>query len=282
MTVPIHPLQGREVAIATMHGKEAVLVPPLRRFDIVAVRPAALDTDTFGTFTGEVPRQGTPLEAARSKARAAMRLAGTRAAVASEGSFGPHPHSHLVTLAVEIVLLLDDEHGLEVVAEDVGTDTNFAGLDLTTATEAHAFAARIGFPSHHLVLTIENEPAATVRGIAEPDQLLRETARLLRSHGVVRLQTDMRADRNPTRMRAIARAADRLAERAAARCPGCAWPGFGLVRVERGLPCAGCGEPSQLVRTLVHGCARCPEHRELPRTDGRTECDPGACECCNP
>ncbi len=266
-----------------MHGKEAVLVPPLARtLALLPIVPSGFDTDAFGTFTGDVARVGTALEAARRKARAAMARCGVRTAVASEGSFGPHPGLPLLPLAAELVLLLDDELGLEVIAEDVGTDTNFAGQQVLDARDALTFAARVQFPSHRLVVLAEGAPAATVRGIADADQLRQEVERMLREHACVRVQTDMRADRNPTRMRAIARAAERLAERAAKRCPHCHWPGHGLVGVERGLPCADCGEASELVRAERHGCARCGRSEERPRRDGRTQCDPGECQFCNP
>jgi hypothetical protein len=82
MAADFHPLRGRTIAIATMHGKEAVLAPPLRqRLDIECVLARGLDTDAYGTFVGEVARRGTALDAARAKARAAMQLCGTRSPV---------------------------------------------------------------------------------------------------------------------------------------------------------------------------------------------------------
>lgn len=280
---PTHPLHGKRVAVATMHGKQAVLVPPLAgALALRAEMPANFDSDAFGTFTGDVPRLGSPLEAARRKARAAMAILGVRLAVASEGTFGPHPQLPFVPLAAELVLLLDDELGIEVIAEDVGTATNFAGIEVRSLAEAEAFATRIGFPSHQLVLSVDGDPSATVRGIGDGTRLATELHRRLQQFGRARLATDMRADRNPTRMLAIGRAAARLAERAACRCPSCGWPGFGQIAVERGLPCAACGEPTELVGRLVHGCANCAERHSLPRPDGRLEADPGSCPSCNP
>jgi len=278
-----HPLHGRSIAIATMHGKEAVLVPPLQH--ALAMTPVlcqGLDTDAFGTFVGDIPRTGTALETARRKARAGMQHCRTQLALASEGSFGPHPSVPLLPLAVELVLLLDDATGLEVMAEDISTETNFASVEVQDLAAAQEFAARIGFPEHQLVVTVTGAPEATVRGIGEMVRLEAVLAPLLREHGVVRLQTDMRADRNPTRMRAIGRAGSRLVERLLNRCSMCKWPGFGAVELVRGLPCMACGEPLELVRAVVHGCARCEHRTELPRSDGRTECDPGECQWCNP
>jgi len=44
------------VALGTMHGKAAAIAPPLARLGIALVVPEGLDTNRFGTFTGEVPR----------------------------------------------------------------------------------------------------------------------------------------------------------------------------------------------------------------------------------
>lgn len=82
---------GRQAVIGTMHGKEAVIGPRLSALGLTSLVPENFDTDRFGTFTGEVKRVGTQLEAARQKARAAMAATGAPIGVASEGSFGPHP-----------------------------------------------------------------------------------------------------------------------------------------------------------------------------------------------
>lgn len=278
-----HPLRGRCVVVATMHGKEAVLGPPLRAaLGVEIVVPNGFDTDRFGTFTGSVPRRDTALEAARQKAHAALQLGGTSTAVASEGSFGPHPASPFLTIGAELVLLCDVELGLEVVAEDVGTATNFAARAVASLDEARSFAEQVGFPSHQLVVAPPGRLEAGERGLGDEASFAAALSRQFDLHGRALVATDMRADRNPTRLQAIARAAQRLAERAATLCPACRWPGFGRVRVEPGLPCGACGEPTERVRAEVFGCARCPEQRVQARRDGLVVADPGECSACNP
>ena len=84
---------GAVAALGTRHGKERVLGPTLGaqlglRVDVVS----ALDTDRFGTFTREIPRDGTARETARAKAPAALGAHGhARLELSGEGSFGPHP-----------------------------------------------------------------------------------------------------------------------------------------------------------------------------------------------
>jgi hypothetical protein len=278
-----HPLRGRRIAIATMHGKERAIAPPLAaRFGCIAVVPEGFDTDAFGTFTGEIARRGTPRDAARAKAAAAMAATGLDAAIASEGTFGPHPAAPLLPLAAEFLLLVDARTGLEVEAEDVGTETNWAGATVRDLAEAEAFGARVGFPDHQLALRVAGDKASTRRGLGNRDELASALADLLRRGGRVEASADMRADRNPTRMRAIGRAAERLAARAATTCPGCGWFGYGFVRAERGLPCELCGEPTELVQAFVDGCARCPTTTRRGRPDGAATADPGSCPQCNP
>jgi len=82
--------RGRKLLIATRHGKEKVMAPLLR--DALGVKcftSDKVDSDMFGTFTGEVARIGNPVETLRNKCRHFMEKCGADLAIASEGSFGP-------------------------------------------------------------------------------------------------------------------------------------------------------------------------------------------------
>ena len=64
------------VALGTMHGKAAAIAPPLARLGIALVVPEGLDTNRFGTFTGETPRHGSrpmPMRGSPSQGRSAAR-----------------------------------------------------------------------------------------------------------------------------------------------------------------------------------------------------------------
>jgi len=100
--------------------------------------------------------------------------------------------------------------------------------------------------------------------------------------GVVRLETDMRAHCNPTRMASIRQLSFRLVRRIASGCPSCQAPGWGLVERVSGLPCGWCGQPTALTRAEIHGCVRCDHRQQRPRHDGLLQADPGHCPCCNP
>jgi hypothetical protein len=268
---------GAVAALATRHGKARAIAPAMAEaLGLGIIVPAALDTDSLGTFTGEVPRPAPMRETARLKARMGMTEAGLPLGIASEGSFGPHPAVPFLAAAHELMIFIDDAGGFEIAEEQISAETNFAALEVTPDADLEGFLARAGFPSHALIFRSGGE---IVKGIVSREHL---DALLRRAEGPVRLETDMRAHFNPTRMAEIARLAAKLAQRIATPCPGCGAPGFGLVRSETGLPCAVCGAPTGLVRQLVFGCQSCGHEEIRPRPDARQTATPAQCPECNP
>lgn len=272
---PPAPYHGRTAALATLHGKaHAIAAPLLRRLGLV-VAAVPIDTDAFGTFTGEVARAGTARDAALTKARAGMAAAGLPLGLASEGSFGPHPWLPFGAGGVETLAFVDAERGLELVETQVSRRTNYARHDLRPGADLAAWLGEIGFPTHGLIV---RAPDGTVlaKGVQDANTLAGLLPR------AAQLETDMRAHMNPTRMAAIRRLAGRLAARLATPCPTCGGPGYGQTGVESGLPCAACGSETGLVRALVFGCALCGQSEKRPRPDGRSVADPDDCPKCNP
>lgn len=94
---------SRTAVLATMHRKEDVIAPLLEQeLGLQIVVPQNFNTDRFGTFSREVKRAGSQLEAARIKAQAAMQATGAAIALASEGAFGPPPGYALFALQSRI------------------------------------------------------------------------------------------------------------------------------------------------------------------------------------
>lgn len=270
-----HPYRGRRVALATQHGKERALAPPLLRRLGLIVEPVAIDTDAFGTFTGTTPRAGTAAEAALAKARAGMVASGLPLGLASEGSFGPHPWLPFGAGGVETLAFIDAQRGLELTLSAVSRRTNFAHHDVRDGEDIAPFLARVGFPSHALVVK-----AADGTVLATGVQTMAALSPLAwPGH---RLETDMRAHLNPTRMAAIRALAGRLAARLGTLCPACACPGWGEIDVQRGLPCSSCQQPTQGVQAIIDGCNACGHRESRPRPDGVTAASPAACDWCNP
>jgi hypothetical protein len=278
------PSSGDRVALATRHGKEAVVFPVLRELVVrehgCTLVHVELDTDRFGTFTRTVPRAGTQLEVARAKARAALQArADAAVGLASEGSFGPHPGLPWLSAGLELLVWLD-ARGVEVVGRDRTLETNHAQREVTSLDEAHRFAQRIGWPEHALVVRASADDPHPELGVRSPAALERAVEAQLRARGRAWLEADMRAMMNPTRMRSIERAARDLAARLACACPRCGEPGFGDDGVTGARPCAGCGEPTTLPS---HRRLRCPAcaHEERQVLDD-APADPGHCPRCNP
>jgi hypothetical protein len=277
--------QGAVIALGTMHGKDRAIGRPFaRRLGATLLVPEDLDTDAYGTFTGEIERYGTMIDAARAKAGLAIERSGLPLGLASEGSFQPHPAIPGLVRGTELVLFLDRARGLEIRESVVTRRTNYASRPAAPGESIEAFLESIGFPRHALVVSPRQPlgPAAPRKGIADRAALaaaIREAA-AASFDGQALLVTDMRAHCNPTRMAVIRAAADRLACRIATPCPACARPGFGLVEIERGRPCAACGAATRLLAAEIHGCAGCGCRRRRPRAGPGA--DPRHCPRCNP
>ncbi|MFP1630413.1 DUF6671 family protein [Zhengella sp. ZM62] len=273
------------VALGTMHGKEAVIAPPLRALGIALEVPGSLDTDRFGTFTGETARAGSMKDAAREKALAAMRATGLRFGIASEGSYGPHPQIPLIAAGIEILLWKDDVTGYEIVEQLADETPVFAHVETRNAGDAGGFLERAGFPDTGLIvapLSCRTSPLAKgIRDRTTLDRLVTEAA-LASDCGMAFVQTDMRAHMNPRRMKMIGKLAERMAARLAMSCSSCGAPGWGQLRTEPGLPCDWCGGPTLLLKHEIHGCPACGATEEIPRRDGLARADPRYCPACNP
>ena len=268
-----------------MHGKAAALGPPLARLGIALVVPDGLDTDRFGTFTGEVPRAGTMAEAARAKALAAARATGLPVGLASEGAYGPHPVVPFLARGMELLVWHDTRSAHEIVEHLADDAPVYDRIKVTAADDPAPFLARVRFPDTALVVTPAGPGTAPVaKGLIDPAALTRAIAAACAGspEGHAVLMTDMRAHLNPRRMQTIARLADRFAARLATPCPACSAPGWGALHTVSGLPCSDCGTPTALIRAEVHGCTACGQTETRPRPDGRTSADPAACPLCNP
>jgi hypothetical protein len=69
--------------------------------------PNNFNTDTFGTFTRDIPRPADQIATARLKAKKALEITGGTIAIASEGSFAPHPDLPFIASNRETVVLID-------------------------------------------------------------------------------------------------------------------------------------------------------------------------------
>jgi hypothetical protein len=281
MTASNTPWDGALVALATRHGKELEIAPALATVGL-ATRVVDIDTDRFGTFTGEVPRLGSARDTVLAKARAGVAATGLPRGVASEGTLGPYPDLPVMTYDHELVAFVDVELGLTVVEEAIGFETVVASIRARVGDDLDSFLRRIDFPAQGLIVRRgDGDLGELVKGIVTLKQLVQSIERVagVSSDREAVIETDQRAHLCPTRRSVIREAANRLAERLARRCPSCSCPGFGLLEHEPGLPCQVCGAETNLDRAIVEGCTRCGER---VRTPIDTLADPGQCVFCNP
>jgi hypothetical protein len=277
------PYGGARVALLTQHGKERVVAPAFReilRAEVVVVLD--VQTDTLGTFTRDVERRGSQVEAARRKAELACARSGLPYGLGSEGAFGPGPFG-IGARNVEVMVLLDVRQGLEIVgvAREPGI---FEHAIVATRDELAFVAERAGFPEHALVVRPDDaSDPRIVKGLRSWDALHHafDAALAQATKGRVFVESDLRAHMHPSRMATIGRAAVDLATRAASRCPVCGAPGFGVAEPVPGRPCRDCSAPTRLPLGDDCECVACGHRMRRLRIDA-TEADPMHCDACNP
>lgn len=270
---------GRKVLIASMHGKEKVISPVLERLGMLPESMEGFDTDRFGTFSGEKERQGDPLTVLNDKCIAAYKETGIDLIVASEGSFGPHPSLYFIPADDELILLKDFRKGLEMYVRELSTETNFNFKDVDSEEDLLGFAQDVGFPEHGLILRSGSN--SIEKGITS-EKVLLENYRKLRGteFSKIRVETDMRALYNPSRMHVIASAAEKLFQAVSSECPACKMPDFSVRTSIPGLPCSLCGLPTTSSKGFIRNCRFC-NYEQVEQSDRITE-DPMYCNSCNP
>ncbi len=269
---------GRAAVLATRHGKAEAIAPALAPLGLRVVPTDAVDTDRFGTFASDVPRPLPPCDTVRAKARAGLASGAWPAAVASEGSYGPHPELPFAAWGEEWVAWVEADSGLTVLGRHAGPAPWAWQRRLAARPELGCLA----FPDRAVAvpaLAGQPRPDLGVRKGLAPADLPAAWDALDRGEGLW-LLADLRAHLCPPRMAAVAAAARDLASRLASRCPACGRPGFGPVESEPGRPCAVCGTPTALTQAVRHGCEGCglDQRRLLPEGTA----DPGHCPACNP
>ncbi len=257
--------KGRMLVIATKHKKETVLKPILERaLGVCCVTIDILDTDLFGTFSGEVERKLDPYTTAKKKCTEAMVLSGYDLALSSEGSFGSHPIVPFLPVDDELLLLLDKKNDLEISVTELSTHTNYRAAEIISREELDAFASQAQFPAHALILKRgRTDLKDMIKGITDQESLLRHFETLFSQQGKVYVETDMRAMHNPTRMKVIEKAAFKLVEKILNTCPHCQAPGFGVVAAQAGLPCSMCGQETRSALSHLYTCIRTEKNTKI-------------------
>ncbi len=264
VTAP-NPFYGKTFYFATKHGKEMLLKPMLAELGVNCIE-TLIDTDKFGTFSGEVERRGSVRETLRKKIKAAAdKHAEAQFILASEGSFGPHPLTGFMQTDLDSPLLWDRETGSEIYAEYLATDPIHAEKILGTRDDYRAFLKEITFPDHGLSVHPEGLLAPLFKGLHTVQDVEQAMLKCFIASATARvvLKTDLRACHNAARRDAIYNAGIKLIECLNSFCPACR-------------------DPSRIAKAVMLACPRSKTTEERPRPDGQRELEPSECEFCNP
>ncbi|MBA3814879.1 MAG: hypothetical protein H0X26_10465 [Alphaproteobacteria bacterium] len=266
-----------------MHSKaEAIAEPFLKNLGIKVVEQKG-DTDHLGTFSGEVERPGTLWEVLKRKCEIGLDLSGLTLGIASEGSFGPHPLIPFLPCDFEALIFMDREKDFFLYETLISEKTNYKFEDMEDEIEFFNFAKVIKFPSHGVIIRpLEwDDESIIFKGIRTFKEF-RDSFKICQTSSArktVRVETDMRAHMNPTRMMVIRELAEKLSARITSQCPKCRMPGWGKVRIIKGLECIQCGTPTEKIKEEIFGCVKCSFEQSLQKGEW---VGPENCHYCNP
>lgn len=280
--------QGSCIILTTKHAKSIAIAPPFLDILGANIIEHMLDTDKFGTFSGEIERQDSPVECARKKCEWSLNKLGEEVefAIASEGSFTAHPFIPFVPCDHEILYFIDRKRDFHLYLSHISEKTNYRREKLISLDEIYQFAEKVNFPSHALIIRSNNAQTknSIFKGLCTWEAIEEAFKECVKGNkeGSVWVETDMRAQFNPSRMKVIGEIAIKLSKRLKTHCPSCDCPGWGEISYEKGLQCSSCGLETELIKSETFGCVKCDYKENRDRRDGKKEADPVNCEYCNP
>ena len=277
-----HPYSEKRAVLATLHQKGELIAPDFLQALGMVVEEVAVDTDSLGTFSGEIERIGSARDVVLNKARLGIKASGCPRGLASEGSIGADFYIPFIQSDVELIGFVDEELDIELVESYRSTDITAHTITIDSPTDLNDFLKKADFPHHKLIVRSVNKPITyCVKGISTEAVLLKAIADGLQQSPSLVVESDLRAHCSPSRAENIKKAAAKMAARLAQLCPDCSAPGWGVTSYIKGLPCAECGEISEdALKSEILGCARCSfthEGKSLAEV-----IDPSRCNLCNP
>jgi hypothetical protein len=274
----------RPLLIVTKHNKNKVIAPILEKeLGVKCFLTEKFDTDSLGTFSGEIERKKDSLSTLRDKCLLAMKMEGYDLAVATEGSFGNHPTVFFAPANEEFIMLIDLKNNLEIVERVISLDTNFKTAEIDNRESLDEFLKIVQFPSHGVIAKNKKRNWNFIeKGIQKKRQLNSLLNTFSKNQQSIFIETDMRANYNPTRMKVIKQACEKLVTKIKSGCPSCKAPGFGVVKAEAGLRCNNCGMPTRSTSAHVYACKKCNFENKKTFPNGKTTEDPMYCDFCNP
>ena len=271
----------QRVALITKHEKARWIAPYLAPLGYDVFESSIFDTDILGTFSGEVERTLSPMDAALTKAKKACELTNTDWGLGSEGSFGGGPAPGMINWNDELLCLYQASTGIAIYAHAAGPTSI---QDLTLNGRVPIKQKLLLYPKQLWILCSEKGVQEGVqkhiqKGLSA-EQLLDSLEKITVSSPKVTIEPDLRAMNCPERQQMIAKAAEDLVRRLSETCPECQAFNFVVKEKQSGLPCSLCTLPTEQAKSWTRVCDGCGF-----RTDEavlQKSADPTYCQFCNP
>lgn len=260
------------VYLLTKHYKGQLIAPILVPSSLNVVEVDNFDTDSLGTFAGEVERTMSPTECALFKAKKACELMGSNIGIGSEGSFGGGPVPGFINWNQEILCYYQQEPELIVYAHAEGP----CGVNNIEAVSREHLLEELAL--HPGQYWIHRAHADVHKGLSA--QKVIDMFDAVTHQSTFQLEPDLRAHLCPERQVMIQNSARDLVERLNSNCPQCATVNFVVKQTLPGLECSLCGLPTKQIRSYVKQCDLC-DFEERSHSDQEAG-DPTCCDYCNP
>lgn len=275
---------GRKLLIATKHRKEQIIAPLMEKaFAVLCFTSTTFDTDSLGTFSGEIERKNDALTTLRNKCLLGYQSTGCNLVIASEGSFGPHPTLFFASANEEMIMIKDFKNDIEIIAKELSLETNSKEITIELEEDLVNFAQNIKFPTHGIILkSSKKNPVKIYKDFDSIADLVERYNDLKLHYSSIYAETDMRAHRNPTRMKVIEKTTYSLITKIKNSCPNCKTPGFDVISAQFGLPCGLCSMPTKSTLSHLYQCKKCGFQQQKMFPRGIQVEDPTYCDNCNP
>ncbi|MFT6777982.1 MAG: hypothetical protein ACJAV1_001910 [Paraglaciecola sp.] len=271
----------QRVALITKHKKARWIAPYLAPLGYEVYESDLFDTDILGTFSGEIERTLSPMDAALTKAKKACELTGTDWGLGSEGSFGGGPAPGMINWNDELLCLYQASTGITIYAHGAGP-TSVQELTLDGKVPLKQKLLRL--PNQLWILRTEKVDKEGLKKNIQKGlsagQLLDSLKNMDASCAKIKIEPDLRAMNCPQRQQMIAKAAEDLVRRLSETCPQCQAFNFVVKEKKAGLPCTLCTLPTEQAKSWTRMCDDCGHcSDEIVKQKGA---DPTHCQFCNP
>jgi hypothetical protein len=262
-----------QVVLITKHGKARWIAPHLEPLGYQVTESTLFDTDSLGTFSGEIERTLSPKEAALSKAKKACELTKADWGLGSEGSFGGGPAPAMINWNTELLCLYQASSGVTVYAQAAGPTSV---QEFTLDGDLPLAQTLLKQPNQLWILRSEQ---GIEKGLSAT-QVLDRVTDIGGSTEQLKIEPDLRAMHCPERQQMIAKAAEDLVRRLSTTCPECQAFNFVVKEKQPGLTCTLCSLPTEQAKSWTRICDACGHrHDDIVEQKGA---DPTYCHFCNP